>query len=166
MPRIILETKINAPAEVCFDLMRDIRIHTQTTAQTSERAVAGVTVGMIGLGQTVTFEGRHFGLTQRLTVRVIEFDRPRRFVDAMTGGSFRFFVHAHEFEERDGITFMRDSLEWESPLGIVGRLFDRLFLIRHMRELVTRRNIQLQDLAEQKGSSRSKDTTNTITSGI
>jgi ligand-binding SRPBCC domain-containing protein len=153
MGTITLETRINAPPGVCFDLMRDIRIHTETTSQTSERAVAGVTDGMIGLGQTVTFEGRHFGFTQRLTVKVIEFDRPRRFVDAMIEGSFRSFVHIHEFEERDGITLMRDTLEWESPAGAAGRLFDKLFLVRHMRRLVARRNIQLKHLAEQRSSS-------------
>ncbi|HEX3101127.1 MAG TPA: hypothetical protein VHQ01_05025, partial [Pyrinomonadaceae bacterium] len=62
MPTIVLETLIRAPAVACFDLMRDIRIHTETTAQTDEKAVAGVTEGKIGLGQTVTFEGKHFGL--------------------------------------------------------------------------------------------------------
>ena len=98
MPQIILETMINAPAETCFDLMRDIRIHTETTAQTDEKAVAGVTEGKIGLGQTVTFEGKHFGMRQRLTVKVVEFDRPRLFVDEMTEGRFRSFKHIHEFQ--------------------------------------------------------------------
>jgi hypothetical protein len=45
-----------------------LRIHTQTTAQTNEKAVAAVTDGKIGLGQTVTFEGTHFGMRQRFTV--------------------------------------------------------------------------------------------------
>ena len=74
MPVIYLETEINAPAERCFDLIRDIRIHTETTMETGEKAVAGVTDGMIGLGQTVTFEGTHFGMRQRLTVKVVEFE--------------------------------------------------------------------------------------------
>src|SRR5476651_1901283 len=97
MPKIIIETLINATPQTCFDLMRDIRIHTETTAQTNEEAAAGVTDGMIGLGQTVTFEGTHFGFRQRLTVKVVEFDRPRLFVDEMTEGSFKSFKHIHEF---------------------------------------------------------------------
>lgn len=76
MSTVVLETFINAPATTCFDLMRDIHIHTQTTTQTNESAVAGVTDGKIGLGQTVTFEGTHFGVKQRFTVEVVEFDRP------------------------------------------------------------------------------------------
>lgn len=148
MPEIILETVINAPAETCFDLMRDVRIHTETTSQTNERAVAGITDGMIGLGQTVTFEGNHFGMRQRLTVIVIEFDRPRRFVDAMIKGRFNFFTHIHEFEEVAGTTHMRDTLIWGSPFGILGRIFDKLLIAGHLTNLVSKRNAKLKKLAE------------------
>lgn len=148
MPTIILETFINAPAEICFDLMRDIRIHTETTTQTNEKAVAGVTNGMIGLGQTVTFEGTHFGVRQRFTVEVVEFDRPRLFVDEMREGAFRSFKHIHEFIGRDGGTLMRDTLIWTSPLGILGRIADKLLIERHMRRLVSGRNAKLKQIAE------------------
>ena len=79
MTTIIVQTSINAPIEICFDLARDIGVHCQTSISTQERAIAGVTTGLIGLGEEVTFEGVHFGVRQRLTARVIEFDRPHRF---------------------------------------------------------------------------------------
>lgn len=148
MPQIILETFINAPAETCFDLMRDIRIHTETTAQTAEKAVGGVTEGKIGLGQTVTFEGTHFGMRQRLTVKVVEFERPWLFVDEMTEGRFKSFRHVHEFIQSDGGTLMRDTLTWISPLGIIGRIVDKLLLKRHLRNLVGKRNLMLKGIAE------------------
>ena len=148
MPTIILETFINSSTEACFDLMRDVRIHTETTAQTNDAAVAGVTNGKIGLGQTVTFEGTHFGMRQRLTVKVVEFDRPRRFVDAMIKGYFKSFVHIHEFEPSDGGTLMRDTLIWESPFGILGKIVDKFLLERHLTKLVSRRNIKLKAIAE------------------
>lgn len=149
MPEIFIETPIHAPAEVCFDLMRDIRIHTETTAQTHEKAVAGVTDGMIGLGQTVTFEGTHFGIRQRLTVEVTEFDRPRLFIDEMTEGRFRSFKHIHEFVRVRSGTLMRDTIIWTSPLGLLGRIVDKLILERHLRNLVTNRNVKLKKLAEE-----------------
>ena len=150
MPTIILETQINAPAETCFDLMRDIRIHTETTSRTNETAIAGVTNGKIGLGQTVTFEGTHFGMRQRLTVRVIEFDRPRLFVDEMTDGNFKSFKHIHEFLPQNNGTLMRDTLIWTSPYGILGKLVDKLLLERHLRKLVSGRNVKLKEIAENK----------------
>lgn len=142
MPQINLETFIIAHAEVCFDLMRDIRIHTETTAQTEETAVAGVTDGMIGLGQTVTFEGTHFGMRQRLTVKVVEFDRPRSFVDEMTEGKFKAFRHIHAFTETADGTLMKDTLIWTSPYGIFGKIADRLLIEKHLREQVIKRNLQ------------------------
>ena len=134
---------------MCFDLIRDIRIHTQTTAQPNEKAVAGVIGGKIGLGQTVTFEGTHFGMRQHLTVKVVEFDRPRRFVDAMTKGAFKSFVHLHELEPCDGGTLMRDTLIWESPFGILGKIVDKFLLATHLTKLVSTRNAKLKALAEE-----------------
>lgn len=148
MPEINIETLISAPAEKCFDLMRDVRLHTQTTLQTNEKAVAGVMDGMIGLGQTVTFEGPHFGVRQRLTVKVTEFDRPRLFVDEMIEGTFRSFKHIHEFSAQDGLTLMKDTVIWQSPFGILGKIVDKLLLERHLRNLVTNRNKKLKDIAE------------------
>jgi len=149
---IVLETFINAPAEVCFDLMRDVRLHTQTTAQTREKVVAGVADGMIGLGQTVTFEGTHFGIRRRLTVKVTEFDRPRLFVDEMTKGAFKSFRHVHEFTDERGGTLMRDTLIWQTPLGILGQIADQLLVKRHLHNLVSARNAMLKAIAEHTDS--------------
>ena len=148
MPTVILETLIDAPLEVCFDLIRDIRIHTQTALETKERAVAGVTEGKIGLGQMVTFEGKHFGIRQKLTVKIVEFERPGLFVDEMTEGSFKSFRHIHEFFPLDGGTLMRDTLTWTSPFGILGKIVDKLLLERHLRKLVSTRNARLKEIAE------------------
>lgn len=148
MPVLVLHTFIDAPAEAFFDLMRDIRLHTETTAQTNEKAVAGVTDGKIGLGQSVTFESTHFGMRQRLTVKVVEFDRPRLFVDEMIEGRFKAFKHIHEFEPVDGGTRMKDTLIWSLPLGIIGAIVDKLLLKRHLLNLVTKRNARLKEIAE------------------
>ena len=129
--------------------MRDIRIQTETAAQTNEKAIAGITDGKIGLGQTVTFEGTHFGIKQRLTVIVIEFDRPKRFVDAIIEGSFKSFVHIHEFDPQGDATLMRDTLIWTSPFGILGKVVDKLLLERHLTRLVQARNARLKALAEE-----------------
>lgn len=149
MPTIIVETVISAPAEVCFDLMRDIRLHTEMTNQANETIVARVTDGMLGLGQTVTFEGTHFGVRQRLTVKVTKFDRPHLFVDEMTAGNFKSFRHVHEFSKLDGGTLMRDTVIWTSPFGILGVIVDKLLLKRHLRNLVQTRNAKLKELAEE-----------------
>jgi ligand-binding SRPBCC domain-containing protein len=137
---ITLETYIDAPPVICFDLMRDVRLHAETTA---------VTEGEIGLGQRVTFVGKRFGMGQILTVEVVEFDRPRLFVDEMIKGRFRTFKHIHEFGELSpNGTIMKDTLVWETTLGPFGRIVDALFIKPHLTELVTKRNAKLKAIAE------------------
>ncbi len=47
---------IEAPPEAIFDLSLDIDAHMASMADSNERAVAGVTSGLIGLGEEVTCE--------------------------------------------------------------------------------------------------------------
>jgi len=148
MPIITLETLIDAPAEICFDLMRDIRIHPESTAKAQKRVSAVAAEGLIGLGQTVTFSGKHLGFRHRLTVKVVEFERPRLFVDKMTTGTFSSFQHVHEFFPHGTQTLMRDTLEWIMPFGIVGRIADKLLIAPHLKQLVAARNAKLKQLAE------------------
>ena len=54
MPLIHLNTYIQAPIEVVFDLSRSIELHTLSTAHTNEQAIAGKTSGLLELGETVT----------------------------------------------------------------------------------------------------------------
>lgn len=139
MPTIILETLIHARAEECFDLMRDERIQSEPSP---------VILGDFGIGQTVTFKNTNFGLDQVLTVKVTEFDRPTRLVDEMTEGPFRSFEHIHEFLFVEDGTRMRDTIVWETPFGILGKLVDKLFLERHLIKLVSDRNAKLKQIAE------------------
>lgn len=76
MAVIYVETFIKAPLEKCFDMARNIDIHTQTTSHTKERAVSGVTTGKIGLGESVTFEAKHFIIRQRLQSKIVDYNRP------------------------------------------------------------------------------------------
>ena len=148
MPVIELSTVIRAPRERVFDLARSIDAHQDSTGGTEERAVAGVTRGLIGMNDEVTWEARHFGVRQRLTVRVTAFDRPRHFRDIMISGAFKSMVHDHEFADHPAGTSMRDRFEFASPLGILGKIADWLFLASYMRRFIVRRNGVLKRLAE------------------
>ena len=150
MPKLVLETKIYAPAELCFDLARDVEIHCATTAGTQERIVDGKRSGLLEFGDCVTFEGVHFGVRQRLSSKITEYRRPHRFTDEMISGAFKSLRHVHEFESISDGTLMRDTLEWESPLGVLGLAADRLFVKRHMRNFLLERNRELKRVAERR----------------
>lgn len=128
MPEIILKTVINAPADICFDLARSIDLHKISTAHTGEEAIAGKTEGLIELGESVTWRAKHIGVWQTLTSKITATQRPYRFVDEMQKGAFKSFWHEHLFEENEGITTMTDRFIYTSPLGLLGKLADALFL--------------------------------------
>ena len=158
MPVIRIETPIDAPPERCFDLARSVEAHLQSTAKTGERVVGGVTSGLIGPGETVTWEAIHFGVRQRLTSRITRFERPRLFVDEMVRGAFRSFVHTHEFVPTERGTLMIDTFDYCSPFGPLGTLVDKLFLERYMRALLSKRAQYLKEAAEAGGpSARARD---------
>jgi ligand-binding SRPBCC domain-containing protein len=148
MAVITLETVIDAPRERVFDLARSIDAHQDTASATGEKAVAGVTSGLLGLDEEVTWQARHFGLSQRLRVKMTRFDRPRYFQDVMIEGAFLQMTHDHSFTERDGKTMMVDRFEFSAPLGTLGALAERLFLIRYMRRFIEKRNATLKQMAE------------------
>ncbi len=148
MTTLVLETEIAATKEKCFDLARDITFHCSSAVKSKERAVAGVTYGLIGMGEWVTFEAVHFGIKQRFTAKITEFESPSRFVDQMVHGAFKSMKHVHEFTPTDRGTLMRDTICWVSPFGILGKLADKLFLYRHMRNFLMERNAILKAKAE------------------
>lgn len=150
MPTIEYEIYIEAPIHTCFDLARNVEVHTLTTAKTKERAVDGVTQGLMDEGDTVTWEAVHFGIKQRLTAKIIQMDVPYSFTDVMLSGAFHSFTHVHTFQERGSGTVMKDSFTYKSPFGVIGRFADRLFLERYMKNFIISRAKELKHIAEHR----------------
>ncbi len=116
---------------------------------TNEEAIAGVVTGLIGLGESVTWRAKHFGVYQRLTSKITEFEYPNYFVDEMVEGAFKCFKHGHYFENTsNGGTLMTDIFDYESPLGFLGKWADKLFLKKYMTKLLTQRNQTIKEFAE------------------
>lgn len=148
MTTIRVETLIAAPIERCFDLARSQSAHVASTAETGERIVQGPAHDLLELGDEITFEARHFGVRQRLTAVIVEFDRPSRFVDQMTRGAFRSFWHEHRFVSCQADTQMIDTVKFESPGGALGPLVERLFLKRYLQRFIYKRAQELKTMAE------------------
>lgn len=149
MTKIELSTYINAPIELCFDISRSIDVHLESTRQTHEQAIAGRTSGLIQLGETVTWRAKHLGIWQTLTSKVTELNYPFSFTDEMVSGAFKSFRHDHIFSTENKQTVMKDIFTFESPLGIIGKCFNHLFLDRYMTELLIKRNLVIKQKAEQ-----------------
>ena len=141
---IRLETLIAAPASDCFSLSLSVDAHTASMSASGERAVGGVTSGIMGLGDAVTWRARHFGLMFRMTSAITEYEYPCRFVDEQQRGPFRRWRHEHTFTAADSGTRMIDVAQFRSPLGPAGAMADYLVLDRYMRRLLSQRNAWLK----------------------
>lgn len=148
MAVIELTTLIEAPIERVFDLSRSIDAHQHSTTTTSEIAVGGITSGLIGLGEEVEWEARHFGLRQRLSVRITAFSKPTHFRDEMIKGAFSTMRHDHYFEMIGDNTEVKDVFEYTAPLGLLGKIAEKVFLTRYMRNFLIKRNLMLKHAAE------------------
>jgi ligand-binding SRPBCC domain-containing protein len=148
MTTINLTTKIKAPIAIIFDLSRNIDIHKLSTAKSNETAIDGITSGLINKGETVTWRGKHFGfyLTHKSIISAMEI--PSYFVDEMVEGKFKSFKHEHSFIDGNGFIMMIDKIQYQTPYGIFGKLFDVLILKKHLTSFISERNKVLKELAE------------------
>jgi len=151
MVRLEELTTIHAPIERCFDLARSVEVHLLGNVHWGEEAVAtgGVTSGLVGMSQQVTWRARHFGVRQTLTSEITAMDRPTYFQDTMVRGAFRSMKHDHLFTALpDGQTEMKDIFWFSAPVPILGRIAEIAVLRRYMRGLLRERNAAIKQVAE------------------
>lgn len=148
MTTIHLITKIKAPIETVFNNSRNITIHIETASKTNEKAIAGVTSGLIELDETVTWEGIHFGLKLQHQSKITQMQFPNHFTDEMLKGCFKTFKHEHTFTHENGTTIMEDKLMYETPFGIFGKIFDKIVLEKYLTNFLLERNRSLKTLSE------------------
>lgn len=148
MSTIHLNTIIKANIQTVFDLARDIDLHQKSTSKTNEKAIAGITSGLIEKDETVTWKAKHLGVVQTLTTKIVSMDKPHQFTDIMLKGTFKSMKHQHIFKQEGKNTIMTDIFEFQSPFGIIGKIFNILFLENYMKDFLLERNKLIKTTAE------------------
>jgi ligand-binding SRPBCC domain-containing protein len=133
--------------ERCFKLATSIDLHLASATQTQEKAVGGVTSGLIGEGETVQWQGRHLGRVRMHTSRIDGWRPYSYFRDVMVDGSFALFEHEHHFALMDDGTRMRDEIRFAAP-GMLGRIAEKMFVKKHLIEFLKQRNAVIKRVAE------------------
>lgn len=90
-------------------------------------------------GQFIEYEIGLGGLPLKWLTEIEVWEPNERFVDNQVRGPYRHWHHLHEFRDAPGGTEMRDTVDYELPLGPLGsiahallvkRLLDRIFAYR------------------------------------
>jgi hypothetical protein len=134
---------INAPVERCFLLALSVDLHV-ASARSLQKAVKGVTTGLIGLGESVTFEGHDLTGDGPHTSVIDELRACTYFREVMVTGNFRYFVHEHHFATMDDGTRMRDEIRFSASWGHLGRVLAR----RRIKAFLKQRNSVIKRVAE------------------
>lgn len=137
----VIVTDADVEPQRLFDISLDIDAHVSSMQKSGERAIAGTTAGTIGLGETVTWRARHFGVWFTMTSQITAVESPTRFVDQQVRGPFTTFVHEHRFESVGDGCRMTDTITVGSP--IFRRLAERTVLVPYLRRLIIARNTHL-----------------------
>jgi ligand-binding SRPBCC domain-containing protein len=148
MPIIHITTFIAAPVERVFDLSRSIDLHKKSMSHTEEQAIAGTITGLIGINETVTWKAKHLGKKRVLQSKITALEKPAMFTDEMTKGDFKKMKHDHHFKPVANGTIMVDLIHFEAPYGFIGKLANRLFLIKYLNKLIEQRNAVIKEYAE------------------
>jgi hypothetical protein len=151
MIRVEQTTVIAAPIKRCFDLSRSVEVHLLANVHSGEQALAtgGVTSGLVGLGEEVTWRAKHFGVWQELTSKTTALESPSYFQVTMVRGIFRSMQAEHIFHSLGAdVTEMRDVFSIAAPLPVFGPLAEVVFLRRYMLALLRERNAVIKRVAE------------------
>ncbi len=149
MIRIEDKIEIAAPIDMVFDAERNISLHAATQTARGEIAVDGVTFGLIELNQEVEWEAVHFGVRQRLRVRITEMKKPFYFRDEMIKGAFSTMSHEHFFTEVSANrTLKRDVFSFSAPWGFLGHVAEILFLRTYMTNFLKAKNRDFKRIVE------------------
>ncbi|MFC5971272.1 SRPBCC family protein [Halomarina salina] len=150
MVTIRAETHVDAPTERVFDLARSIDLQHETSSE-GTRPVAGAVSGLATPGESTVWQVPLLGKRFELTTKVSAFSRPNHFRQTMKEGPLDTFVHDHffAFEDEDAVdgTMLRDVVTFASPLGPVGRVFDRA-VERRFTRVLRERNEFIKRVAE------------------
>lgn len=148
MTKIITSIMINTTLERAFDLSRSIDFHAYSQNLRNEIAIDGRTSGLINFGETVTWQAKHLGISQKLSVQITKFERPYSFRDTMIKGAFKRFDHDHIFEKVNGLIKLTDIFDYDAPFLFFGKVFDKLVLEKYMTNFSIERNQMIKTTLE------------------
>lgn len=135
-------TLVNAPIERCFQLSLSIDL---LALAAREKAIGGVTRGLIGPGQTVTWSGP-FGRKHQSQME--EWRPYLYFREVSLSGPFRNYSHDHHFAPMNDGTRIRDEINCVASWGPLGYIAERLYLRRSIARYLKHRNELIKSIAE------------------
>lgn len=81
-------------------------------------------------------------------VRLAEFEEYSVIGDLQVKGPFKYWYHRHCFEKQNGFTLMTDKLEYDLPMGILGKIAHKLFVRKMIEQQFEFRHSKTKEVLE------------------
>ena len=92
--------------------------------------------GSIRPGSRVVMRTKVGPIGVKFVAEHTEYERGRMFADRQVSGPFSIWYHRHWFlDDGEGGTLLRDEVDFEAPLGALGRLLSGGFLRRKLQRI-------------------------------
>lgn len=89
------------------------------------------------------------GIPVRWVTRIPIFEPPFRFIDVQERGPYHYWRHEHTFEDLGDATLMRDRVDYELPLGMLGSAFGSPVVDHQLRRIFDYRSRRINKLFRQ-----------------
>lgn len=91
-----------------------------------------------------------FNIQMHWQTEIIHIDYKKSFVDFQVKGPYKLWHHYHEFIENEKGVLVRDIVDYELPLGFIGKIAHRLFVKKKLEYIFDYRKDVLEVLFNQK----------------
>ncbi len=150
MPEFHALADFRCEPQVVFDfLIRPANVVQLSPPDFHVRLIEGPTV--VRLGSTVTVEARNFGLRQRFSVRIIEWEENHLLTDEQIDGPFRYYRHTRQMERTASGCRLIEVVDFTPPGGMMGMLLTADRLQQYLADLHQHRVSVMRTLLENPG---------------
>ena len=138
-------TTIRAPLREVFDFFSRPQNLARITPPSLQFRITGAPERTLREGDRISYTIRIAGVPMKWRTHIISWDPPHSFIDDQERGPYKVWLHRHRFIETAEGVRMEDRVEYELPLGFVGRTFGAWFVKREVKRIF---DYRAQSIAE------------------
>jgi uncharacterized protein YbjT (DUF2867 family)/ligand-binding SRPBCC domain-containing protein len=112
--------------------------------------IVGPSERELAAGSRLEYRVRWTFLRLTWVTRITRWEPEAEFEDVQEEGPYRVWIHTHRFEPAGGGVVMRDRVEYELPLGALGRPVHRLLVRRQLEAIFDFRRRAIEEIFRPK----------------
>jgi ligand-binding SRPBCC domain-containing protein len=140
---LIREQWIPCPQEQVFEFFADPRNLEAITPSWLNFQIATPTPIEMDQGREIDYMISWGFFRMRWKTVITHWSPPHFFVDVQRSGPYRFWEHTHTFREESGGTRMFDTVRFEMPFGLLGRIAHNLKVRKDLERIFDYRAEQI-----------------------